>query len=187
MGRKWRQRPIACQSCRRRKIRCSREFPCSNCTSRGIKCVQFYEPQESRELDTVLDADNTPEVASQQTKSQQLVPHSSLSLNGSERISVLFPNADIQARLNRLESWITGLNGPPVAPSSFSREKIEKFESPPQYQELEQQFFSEPLVRQLSPPQISTLRQITADAMWAGGNLIFDKPRVMLASSSPVS
>ncbi|KAG6005680.1 hypothetical protein E4U43_000555 [Claviceps pusilla] len=185
MGRKWRQRPIACQSCRRRKIRCSREFPCSNCTSRGIKCVQFYEPQESRELDTVLDADNTPEVASQQIKSQQLVPHSSLSLNGSERISVLFPNADIQARLNRLESWITGLNGSTVAPPSFSREKIEKFESPPQYQELEQQSFSEPLVRQLSPPQISTLRQITADAMWAGGNLIFDKPRVMLASSSP--
>ncbi|CAM1509305.1 Fc.00g030440.m01.CDS01 [Cosmosporella sp. VM-42] len=38
MGRQPRQRPISCQFCRVRKLRCSRQFPCSNCTSRGVPC-----------------------------------------------------------------------------------------------------------------------------------------------------
>ena len=33
-----RQRPISCRFCRSRKLRCSRESPCSNCVSRGIRC-----------------------------------------------------------------------------------------------------------------------------------------------------
>ncbi|KAG5970120.1 hypothetical protein E4U55_001839, partial [Claviceps digitariae] len=185
MGRKWRQRPIACQSCRRRKIRCSREFPCSNCTSRGIKCIQFYEPQEPRELDTIPVADNRLEVASHQLKLQQLLPEPLLSRDGSEPISVLFPSSDIQARLDRLENWITGLNGPSGTAPSFFREKIENIEASPHLQEVEQQFLPDTLTRKLSPPQISTLRQITADAVWFGGNLIFNKPHIMLTSSSP--
>lgn len=33
-----RQRPVSCHFCRLRKLRCSREAPCSNCISRGIHC-----------------------------------------------------------------------------------------------------------------------------------------------------
>jgi hypothetical protein len=33
-----RQRPMACQLCRERKLRCNRQFPCSNCTARGVSC-----------------------------------------------------------------------------------------------------------------------------------------------------
>ncbi|KUJ13394.1 uncharacterized protein LY89DRAFT_157850 [Mollisia scopiformis] len=33
-----RGRPISCKFCRSRKLRCSREAPCSNCVSRGIHC-----------------------------------------------------------------------------------------------------------------------------------------------------
>lgn len=33
-----RGRPISCRFCRARKLRCSREAPCTNCISRGINC-----------------------------------------------------------------------------------------------------------------------------------------------------
>jgi hypothetical protein len=33
-----RHRPISCKFCRSRKLRCSRESPCSNCISRGLQC-----------------------------------------------------------------------------------------------------------------------------------------------------
>jgi hypothetical protein len=33
-----RQRPVSCKFCRSRKLRCSREAPCSNCISRGLPC-----------------------------------------------------------------------------------------------------------------------------------------------------
>ncbi|CAI6337307.1 unnamed protein product [Periconia digitata] len=33
-----RQRPISCRFCRTRKLRCSRDSPCSNCVSRNIPC-----------------------------------------------------------------------------------------------------------------------------------------------------
>lgn len=33
-----RQRPVSCQFCRTRKLRCSRTAPCTNCVSRGIAC-----------------------------------------------------------------------------------------------------------------------------------------------------
>lgn len=33
-----RQRPVSCKFCRSRKLRCSRESPCTNCLSRGIAC-----------------------------------------------------------------------------------------------------------------------------------------------------
>lgn len=35
-----RQRPVSCTFCRSRKLRCNRDFPCSNCTSRGLPCQQ---------------------------------------------------------------------------------------------------------------------------------------------------
>lgn len=44
MGRTSRQRPISCHFCRVRKLRCSRQFPCSNCTSRGVPCREPQDP-----------------------------------------------------------------------------------------------------------------------------------------------
>ncbi len=37
-GRVQRQRPVSCNFCRSRKLRCSRTSPCTNCSSRGIPC-----------------------------------------------------------------------------------------------------------------------------------------------------
>ncbi|KAH0366443.1 hypothetical protein KCU65_g5375, partial [Aureobasidium melanogenum] len=33
-----RQDPVSCQVCRKKKLKCSRTFPCSNCVSRGLEC-----------------------------------------------------------------------------------------------------------------------------------------------------
>ncbi|VUC38082.1 unnamed protein product [Clonostachys rosea] len=38
MPRPSRQRPVSCAFCRVRKLRCSRDFPCTNCASRGRQC-----------------------------------------------------------------------------------------------------------------------------------------------------
>ncbi|KEQ95004.1 hypothetical protein AUEXF2481DRAFT_40259 [Aureobasidium subglaciale EXF-2481] len=38
-----RQDPVSCGVCRRKKLKCSRTFPCSNCVSRGLNC----EPPEA--------------------------------------------------------------------------------------------------------------------------------------------
>lgn len=38
MARQPRQRPVSCTFCRTRKLRCNRQYPCSNCTSRGVIC-----------------------------------------------------------------------------------------------------------------------------------------------------
>lgn len=34
-----RQDPVSCESCRKRKQKCSREQPCSNCATRGAPCI----------------------------------------------------------------------------------------------------------------------------------------------------
>lgn len=39
--------PIACQSCRVKKLKCERRQPCSNCSSRGITC-HFLVPPHSQ-------------------------------------------------------------------------------------------------------------------------------------------
>jgi hypothetical protein len=49
MGRQPRQRPISCHFCRVRKLRCSRQFPCSNCTTRGVTCQQ-QDPSQPSDL-----------------------------------------------------------------------------------------------------------------------------------------
>jgi hypothetical protein len=50
-----RQRPISCRLCRLRKLRCSREAPCSNCKARGVVCELEPSalPAAASELDLV--------------------------------------------------------------------------------------------------------------------------------------
>lgn len=38
MQRKPRQDPVSCQLCRSKKLKCSRQYPCSNCVARGVTC-----------------------------------------------------------------------------------------------------------------------------------------------------
>ncbi|KAF3071175.1 hypothetical protein GL218_00223 [Daldinia childiae] len=52
--RRRRRPPISCVLCRRRKIRCNRESPCSNCVrSKNASCIyenHFLQPQQATEL-----------------------------------------------------------------------------------------------------------------------------------------
>lgn len=43
-----RGRPVSCRFCRVRKLRCSRDAPCTNCISRGISCELETAPQPYR-------------------------------------------------------------------------------------------------------------------------------------------
>lgn len=44
------KRPVSCHFCRSRKLRCSRESPCSNCVSRGISCTLYPAHANSVEI-----------------------------------------------------------------------------------------------------------------------------------------
>ncbi|KAK2594259.1 hypothetical protein QQS21_008038 [Conoideocrella luteorostrata] len=152
MGRQWRQRPIACQSCRRRKIRCSRQFPCSNCTSRGVKCVQFYGPQEA--------GSSEPPPQEQHPEHVPGKPDSG---------GVVVSNADIKARLDRLENWIAGINGPGPGPGSVpgpSDGHIDRLRH-------------QPSSRNAQPisPALSSTAQHLAEDLWLGGGFIFTKAK----------
>lgn len=83
MGRQPRQRPISCHLCRVRKLRCSRQFPCSNCTSRGVVC--------QHEGVAVTAAAAAAAASQQQVKSPVLKDMSTM---------------DLLARLERLESIV---------------------------------------------------------------------------------
>ena len=49
-----RQRPVSCRFCRTRKLRCSRDAPCSNCVSRGLHCdLETSTAQRSSESNTL--------------------------------------------------------------------------------------------------------------------------------------
>jgi len=52
-----RQRPVSCQFCRTRKLRCSRVAPCTNCVSRGIKCELEIPSRNSPVAPSASDAE----------------------------------------------------------------------------------------------------------------------------------
>ena len=83
MVRPSRQRPISCHFCRVRKLRCSRQFPCTNCTSRGVPC---REPTDPPPASRPVNSRKTPTASSAAGAS----PASS----------------DVLARLERLESLL---------------------------------------------------------------------------------
>jgi hypothetical protein len=49
-----RRRPISCDFCRIRKLRCSRQFPCSNCVARGISCQLWPSSDPRKDKDEPL-------------------------------------------------------------------------------------------------------------------------------------
>lgn len=96
-----RSRPVSCHFCRSRKLKCSRQFPCSNCTSRGTAC-QLY-----------------PTVSSPDAQSDKEEPP----VNQSS-------NADVLARLRRLEEIVIG-NGNPSGPLDRATIQAPSVPSPP--------------------------------------------------------
>ncbi|KAL4779913.1 hypothetical protein BJX76DRAFT_364852, partial [Aspergillus varians] len=48
-GRRPRQDPVSCESCRRKKLKCDRQHPCSSCVSRGLACT-FHANNHSNAL-----------------------------------------------------------------------------------------------------------------------------------------
>jgi hypothetical protein len=77
-----RSRPVSCHFCRSRKLKCSRQFPCSNCTSRGTTCQLYPTPSLS---------------TSPQNEVEELPVDS---------------NPDVLARLRRLEEIVVGTGKP---------------------------------------------------------------------------
>ncbi|KHN95724.1 Zn(2)-C6 fungal-type DNA-binding domain protein [Metarhizium album ARSEF 1941] len=154
MGRQWRQRPIACRSCRRRKIRCSRQFPCSNCTSRGVQCLQFYEPLG---LVPEVKANNEPKP-----------PNAT--------------DADIRARLDRLETWITGIHNPDLR---LTPSVAKPDDAPHSSASASASASFSPHAELLSPPSSSTVQHLSADALWFGGNFLY-KTATCIPPLSPI-
>ena len=52
--------PVSCQSCRSKKLRCSRVQPCGNCTARGISC-NFLVPPRSEPSASISTTPNYPD------------------------------------------------------------------------------------------------------------------------------
>ena len=76
-----RQEPVSCESCRKKKLKCNREQPCSNCSARSVTC-DF----QGRRIPTQSAASRSP---------------------GVEEVPVLrAENAAIKARIDRLEDII---------------------------------------------------------------------------------
>lgn len=71
-----RQRPVSCRFCRTRKLRCSRDSPCSNCLSRNIAC----ELEQSSNPPTVADTRERDELLDRIRKLEALVEERSDSL-----------------------------------------------------------------------------------------------------------
>ncbi|CAG8254828.1 unnamed protein product [Penicillium salamii] len=96
-----RSRPVSCHFCRSRKLKCSRQFPCSNCTSRGTAC-QLYPTASSPDL-----------------QSEKEEPPAN---QGSD--------ADLLARLRRLEEIVIG-NGKASGPLDRATIQAPSVPSPP--------------------------------------------------------
>lgn len=82
-ARKGNRRPVSCLFCRSRKLRCSRNFPCTNCVSRGLNCTR----DETSQSVITNDATEAP-----------------------SRSSTTFEK-DVLARLRRLEEVVIGGSG----------------------------------------------------------------------------
>ncbi|KAG6068650.1 hypothetical protein E4U32_007970 [Claviceps aff. humidiphila group G2b] len=130
---------------------------------------------------------NQPESASPfQVQQVQAVPDPLVSLVSGGSVSVLFPNVDLQTRLNRLPDWTFGwheqLGG---ASSSSSRERIIIEDAG--YQRGEQPFATQSSVRLAPYPRspTSTLNQMKADGMWVEEKLICNKLQMRLTSKPP--
>ena len=59
-----RQDPVSCESCRRKKLRCDRQKPCSNCRVRDVSCI--FQRRTENETKLVDQPDSASLIALQQ-------------------------------------------------------------------------------------------------------------------------
>lgn len=114
MGRQPRQRPVSCHFCRVRKLRCSRDFPCSNCTSRGVPCREPQDPPRASAPAQRPIAKKTAVGAGEKEK-----------------------ETDILSRLERLEALLAQQNKQPASESQSSSAlpSIPEADAPPRPQQ----------------------------------------------------
>ncbi|KAF4980072.1 hypothetical protein FZEAL_3853 [Fusarium zealandicum] len=146
MGRQPRQRPISCHFCRVRKLRCSRDFPCTNCLGRGLQC-QTQDPPRAVAPARRPAAKRTTGGGSTSTERE----------------------SDILSRLERLESLLAERNKQPEneahASSSVSQSSLEENHASPRPQQVDSQ--------QALPLNVQNL---TADALWLERTCLGPKP-----------
>ena len=129
-----RSRPISCHFCRSRKLKCSRQFPCDNCTSRAIACHLY--PAES-------------------------CPSS---IQGQSDGSSNSLNADLLARVHRLEEIVIG-NGSSPVPLSRAENQTSSLPLPS---------------RKVQPPQVSPEEQSSVAAVgWLEGEITSPRSTVL--------
>lgn len=78
-----RQRPVSCQFCRTRKLRCSRDSPCSNCRSRNIPC----ELEQPVQVAAASGEDDRAELLERIRKLEAIVEQSTSSTTASTQSS----------------------------------------------------------------------------------------------------
>lgn len=120
-----RQRPVSCKFCRTRKLRCSRESPCSNCVSRNIQCDLEQQKNNAgvadenekaelleriRKLEAIVEqgaANNVPSITPTPT------PASTLSTNNVARpfdgAAKRFRSQDLPVPMQQLDQYFTWL------------------------------------------------------------------------------
>lgn len=112
-------RPVSCHFCRRRKLRCSRQFPCDNCSVRSITC-QLYDPSDApaasrvtkkRRLDLSRDLPSDAAVHLPSSKHD----HRATASNGlfTEAYTYLTPSMSTKVRhgdANNDAAWLEGQN-----------------------------------------------------------------------------
>jgi len=60
--------PVSCESCRSKKLRCTKTQPCTNCLARGITCKFLVPPQQQQRQHTA----STPDLAPLFSRIEQL-------------------------------------------------------------------------------------------------------------------
>lgn len=78
-----RQRPVSCRLCRTRKLRCSREAPCSNCVSRGVACELEPYAVPVRSPSVTISTPSEPDLFERIRKLEQIVEQQQVQLQSS--------------------------------------------------------------------------------------------------------
>ncbi|KAF5227663.1 hypothetical protein FANTH_14707 [Fusarium anthophilum] len=159
MGRQPRQRPVSCNFCRVRKLRCSREFPCSNCTSRGVQCQAQDPPRASG--------------PSSRPVSKRAGGSVSGGGGGSGGTSSTGKEADILSRLERLEALLAQRTKETDS-NSNSNSNSRTISSAPSSVEGSD-VASRTQLEPLQPLPIN-VQNLTADALWLESSCLGPKP-----------
>ncbi|CAG8906179.1 unnamed protein product [Penicillium egyptiacum] len=142
--RKRRREPMSCDPCRRRKVRCDREFPCGPCERARTSLQCFYRPTVAASSPSsgefsqftapcVLEGHTPPSQAvDRQTQSRAPAPTSQSQPQDQDRYQNKIQ--DLERRLRRLEEH---LPGPPLSRATTVLGKFDAKEVEPSLQDVD--------------------------------------------------